>query len=804
MNLINLQIAEAVGLALLHSYWQAALLAILIWWASRQTNLSSEGRYRLAYVALLALLAIGIWTSAGRLLSTPPPVEAAVLAIDFDQPIGDQLAPSTAVDFENLAALEAEATANPGIPLVFYRLWLVGLALGSLRLLLGQLYIDMHYRRQLQPLPNSWEKTARSLGQKLQLLSLPKLALSERVACPSLLGHLRPLILLPICMVNQLSLEQAEAVLAHELAHFARRDHWWNLLQSVIVILFFLNPFVHWISSRVREEREHCCDQLVTQMGVDPLLYAKTLLQLEQQDRIVRGLSLAARPGSLANRISRLLQGTQNHYRMKPVFFIALLVSLGLLFSAQSPDQNPIEFSLDNSGEEARMTFHVEVEGEPFSGVYLPERETFEHLVTQNGSSSLYHVPDLIERLETELNKLNIPLSIPNVQVSQAPQFRNDPFPDGLVVVCHNEAWRQQMMTRYTNEGGISMIYFKQHDDTGRPQYVLLDGELKSLWLDGRDIDLSAASREELDRYLGMVSTDFEDMESNSPAPPPPPAPPAAPGMAPPPPPPPPPAPGQGMGRTEVIIRRTDENGEQRIVVSQIQEDEILIDADSFFYSYSLGDTSVALPRGFTIRGIDALENIDWESLEFVEETKLGQLQDLLADIEVLDETDLALNMERLRDRMSALEVLTESDLASIFEARESLGVIRLDSSLEGSFLALREWAEGVADRKGLFEDGTIRLADDDDIFFLDRSSTEPIANYILVFRQIVEEMQAEGIIPGNNLRKLTIKKDIIKVNGRRLKTAEAAVFHQRFEEYTGHPWADLDTASSEFYYKEN
>ncbi|MEL7375817.1 MAG: hypothetical protein AAFN65_02575, partial [Bacteroidota bacterium] len=299
---------------------------------------------------------------------------------------------------------------------------------------------------------------------------------------------------------------------------------------------------------------------------------------------------------------------------------------------------------------------------------------------------------------------------------------------------------------------------------------------------------------------LGLVSTDFEDMESNSPAPPPPPAPPAAPGMAPPPP---PPAPGQGMGRTEVIIRRTDENGEQRVVVSQIQEDEILIDADSFFYSYSLGDTSVALPRGFTIRGIDALENIDWESLEFVEETKLGQLQDLLADIEVLDETDLALNMERLRDRMSALEVLTESDLASIFEARESLGVIRLDSSLEGSFLALREWAEGVADRKGLFEDGTIRLADDD-IFFLDRSSTEPIANYILVFRQIVEEMQAEGIIPGNNLRKLTIKKDIIKVNGRRLKTAEAAVFHQRFEEYTGHPWADLDTASSEFYYKEN
>ncbi|MEL6629374.1 MAG: hypothetical protein AAFQ92_27955, partial [Bacteroidota bacterium] len=238
----------------------------------------------------------------------------------------------------------------------------------------------------------------------------------------------------------------------------------------------------------------------------------------------------------------------------------------------------------------------------------------------------------------------------------------------GLVVVCHNEAWRQRMMARYTNEGRISMIYFKQHDDTDRPQYVLLDGELKSLWLDGRDIDLSTASQEELDRYLGMVSTDFEDMESTSPAPPPPPAPPAAPGMAPPPPPPPPPAPGQGMGRTEVIIRRTDENGDQRVIVHEMQEDEFLIEADSFFYSHSLGDTSVALPRGFTIRGIDALENIDWESLEFVEDSELAKLEDLLADIEVLDETEMALNMERLKDRMSALQILTESDLASIFE----------------------------------------------------------------------------------------------------------------------------------------
>ncbi|MEM6394785.1 MAG: M56 family metallopeptidase [Bacteroidota bacterium] len=822
MSFIDPKIAEAVGLALLHSYWQAGLLALIIWWASRRPELSPKSRYRLAYGALLVLLIISICTSAGRFIgsatevaATAPAIDHSVLVMGSEEAIA---APTTGV----IAPVIAESESST-ISIIFYRLWLLGLVLGSLHLLIGQLYIDFRYRRQLQPLPLHWQKIAKDLSQKLNLQRLPKLALSGRIVSPALLGHLRPLVLLPICMVNQLSPAQAEAVLAHELAHFARRDHWWNLLQSVIVVLFFLNPFVHWISSRIREEREHCCDRTVTRLGIDPLVYAKTLLHLEQQDRRMRSLSLAAKPGSLASRIGLLLQGTQNHYRMKPVFFIALLVSLGLLFSARSPEQTPpVSFTLDIQGEETRMNFRTELEGETFSGTYLPERDEFEFLTTENGSESLQHLPELIELLEAELEELDLPLNIPNIEIPDRLSPRNDPFPDGLVIVCHSASWRNQAMESSLGMSEIDQIYVKQHEDSDRPQYLILDGELKALWLDGREIDLDSATKQEKARYLEAVIRDFVNMEETPVPPPPPPAPPAAPGVAPPPPPVPPnpPSPPRGItllggddeNRSEIIIRRIDENGQERYIVRQIQEGEILMEADSFYYDSEIGET-IAIPLPGTIfrsiNGFGAIDSDDLKDLKINLE-ELQDLEDRLADIELLNEEELESTMKIVEERMKGLkmdlnnvELFDSEALAELSESLEKVKILRMDSISGDLSESILEWS-GSMEGLDLLADHPIFIQEDDDISIIRRSSSRSIGHNVMMYRRIVEEMQTEGVIPGSDLRKLTIKKDIIKVNGRRLKPAEMAIFQQKFEDYTGHPWEDLRTYESEFQYREN
>jgi beta-lactamase regulating signal transducer with metallopeptidase domain len=60
---------------------------------------------------------------------------------------------------------------------------------------------------------------------------------SLRVEVPAVIGVLRPVILLPAALVNELSPQHIEAILAHELAHVRRHDHLVNLLQAAVETL---------------------------------------------------------------------------------------------------------------------------------------------------------------------------------------------------------------------------------------------------------------------------------------------------------------------------------------------------------------------------------------------------------------------------------------------------------------------------------------------------------------------------------------------------------------------------------------
>ena len=122
-------------------------------------------------------------------------------------------------------------------------------------------------------------------------------------------GWLRPVILLPASALTGLTLEQLESILAHELAHVRRCDYLVNALQNTIETLMFYHPAVWWISRCVREEREHCCDDLVVRVCEDRVVYARALFRLEELRGTPARLAFAASGGSLLQRIRRLLGG---------------------------------------------------------------------------------------------------------------------------------------------------------------------------------------------------------------------------------------------------------------------------------------------------------------------------------------------------------------------------------------------------------------------------------------------------------------------------------------------------------------
>jgi peptidoglycan-N-acetylglucosamine deacetylase len=164
-------------------------------------------------------------------------------------------------------------------------------------------------RRQTNPLAERWQARVAHLSRQLRLSRPVRLCESALVEVPTVVGWLRPVILVPASLLTGLPAQQVEALLAHELAHIRRQDYLVNLLQTMIETLLFYHPAVWWISGQVRQEREHCCDDLAVKACGDVLVYARALTELEQlRVRVSGQLALAATGGSLLGRIRRLVE----------------------------------------------------------------------------------------------------------------------------------------------------------------------------------------------------------------------------------------------------------------------------------------------------------------------------------------------------------------------------------------------------------------------------------------------------------------------------------------------------------------
>ena len=86
---------------------------------------------------------------------------------------------------------------------------------------------------------------------------------TARVNSPSLLGVVRPRLLLPPGTISSLGPAQLRHVFLHELAHLKRNDVLVNWLMAALQVLHWFNPLVWLAFGRMRAERELACDNLV-------------------------------------------------------------------------------------------------------------------------------------------------------------------------------------------------------------------------------------------------------------------------------------------------------------------------------------------------------------------------------------------------------------------------------------------------------------------------------------------------------------------------------------------------------------
>src|ERR1700749_4616836 len=118
-----------------------------------------------------------------------------------------------------------------------------------------------------------WNERMQQLAALMGIRQTISLLESGIAKVPMVIGHLKPVILIPIGLLTALSAEEVEAILVHELAHIKRRDYLVNMLQSLMEIIFFFNPAVLWISQLIKTERENCCDDMVVEQSSNRISY---------------------------------------------------------------------------------------------------------------------------------------------------------------------------------------------------------------------------------------------------------------------------------------------------------------------------------------------------------------------------------------------------------------------------------------------------------------------------------------------------------------------------------------------------
>lgn len=241
-------------------------------------------------------------TSADRFTpgtSTLVPTDAVVIPPRFDAPAAQQ----TVVSSAQLTWRERLAIGLPWFTLV----WVAGVLVLSIRLAVGWTTIHKLRRAASQPIGGDKQAAMTRLAGRLGIRWPVKLLESAVVEVPTMIGWLRPAVLWPPAMLTGLSTEQFESLLAHELAHIRRHDYLVNLIQTAIETLLFYHPAVWWVSSRIRHERECCCDDLAVAVCGNRLSYARALAVVEELRPRPRQFALAADGGRLLTRVRRIV-----------------------------------------------------------------------------------------------------------------------------------------------------------------------------------------------------------------------------------------------------------------------------------------------------------------------------------------------------------------------------------------------------------------------------------------------------------------------------------------------------------------
>ncbi|MCL2329740.1 MAG: M56 family metallopeptidase, partial [Phycisphaerae bacterium] len=315
---------ERLMLTLLHSLWQAPILASVVYVSLKAVPVRrANTRYGICLAGLLmtVVASLATWSILGlEMFSCTADSQATMMPLASHTPLGssqksahssDSSANSgksalntpvvwnaeqsnqdtaTSEAYQQAVSQSVAGTADTGAagkPFPWSAIlaagWLIGMVVMFVRLIL---IVTGAHRLKKQGRPVNNPELLAVIEQLRQLFGIRRsirVLVGNALSSPAVAGLFWPTLLLPASMLTGTPAEAWLPILAHELTHIRRYDALVDLLQLMIETVLFFNPAVWWMSRQIRIEREACCDAMAVAITGEPLNYTRILADLAER-----------------------------------------------------------------------------------------------------------------------------------------------------------------------------------------------------------------------------------------------------------------------------------------------------------------------------------------------------------------------------------------------------------------------------------------------------------------------------------------------------------------------------------------
>jgi beta-lactamase regulating signal transducer with metallopeptidase domain len=308
----QLTFLQSLGWALINSLWQMALL-----WAVYQLIIVSFQKLKASQKTLMAIL----FTFSGF----------AWFAYTL---VASLISRSNSINsFYNSGIIDDSGWNYFAVKILPYAAiaYLIILSAPLWQFIRNYRFVQFIRTSGLKKIDVDWRMYVRRTAATMGITREVKIWLSEWVTSPVTIGYLKPIILIPIAAMNNLTPHQVEAIILHELSHIHRYDYFLNLILSFIRTILYFNPFVKLLVKSIEKEREHSCDEMVLQFQYKPGEYASALLRLEQTKQRQMVMAAAGKNADLLHRIESILGMRNKGWNPVRQLSFALFAMLGIV-----------------------------------------------------------------------------------------------------------------------------------------------------------------------------------------------------------------------------------------------------------------------------------------------------------------------------------------------------------------------------------------------------------------------------------------------------------------------------------------